>query len=171
MLNATRSRGFSLLEVMVAIVVFTIGLLGLGAMIGTSVRSNHVGMLHTQASFLAESIFDRMRANVQGVWADAYDGTWKGTGSPSATCTTASPCNAANLAANDAWTWGREVAQQLPNGSGTIACTPRVAAPSAAILMTVPIYDGTCRISLSWSEVSEDNDGVIPQQLEWVVSP
>ena len=164
-------RGFSLLEVMVAVIVFTIGLLGLGAMIGTSVRSNHVGLLHTQASFLAESIFDRMRANVQGVWLDQYDGTWAGTGSPAATCGSGSPCTAANLAKNDAWTWGLEVSQQLPNGSGTIACTPNSGAPSANALLAVPIYDGTCRISISWNEVSEDDDGVIPQQLEWVVAP
>ena len=77
-----RARGFTLIEVLTAIVVLSVGLLGLGLLLGTSVRSNHNGMLHTQATFAAETMLDRMRANIPGVWGNAYDGTWDAATAP-----------------------------------------------------------------------------------------
>ena len=77
-----RARGFTLIEVLTAIVVLSVGLLGLGLLLGTSVRSNHNGMLHTQATFAAETMLDRMRANIPGVWGNAYNGTWDAATAP-----------------------------------------------------------------------------------------
>ena len=60
---AHRSRGFTLVEVLVALVVLSIGLLGVAALQLTSLRSNHSSAMRSQATFLAYDIIDRMRAN------------------------------------------------------------------------------------------------------------
>lgn len=167
-----RARGFTLLEVLTAVVVLSVGLLGLGLLMGTSVRSNHVGMLHTQASFVAEAILDRMRANIRGVWEAAYDGTFNGGGTaPSPDCSSGSPCTPAQVARRDAFVWGQLVSQLLPAGSGTVACTPAGAVPNATEMPTWPIYTGRCTITINWTEVGESNDPTVPQSFVWVVQP
>lgn len=168
------ARGFTLIEVLTAIVVLSVGLLGLGLLVGTSVRSNHNGMLHTQATFVAETILDRMRANIPAVWGNAYNGTFDAaTAAPGVACDNAAPCNPAQVAARDAFAFGQIVSQLLPAGSGTVRCTRNAAipAPSAAVLQTVPIYHGTCTITINWSETTEGTDGVVAQSYVWTVQP
>ena len=58
-----RRNGFTLLEVMIALLVFSLGLLGMAGLLAVSVRTNHGAYLRTQATFLAQSMADRMRAN------------------------------------------------------------------------------------------------------------
>jgi type IV pilus assembly protein PilV len=173
MMTARRARGFSLFEVMVAVVVFSIGLIGLGLLLTASIRANHVGFLHTQATFVAESIADSMRANVIGVWQDNYDGTWDAaTPAPANDCVAAA-CTPAQLAARDVALWGRMVGQLLPAGNGTIACTPRAGrpVPTAADLLSSPVYTGTCVVTLAWQEQTEAADSTVAGSFSWVVTP
>jgi type IV pilus assembly protein PilV len=169
------SRGFSLLELMVAVVVFSIGLIGLGLLLTSAIRANHVGFLHSQATFVAESLADRMRANVAGVWLDAYDGTWDATATaPTVTCAAASPCTPTQVALRDVWAWGNMVAQLLPGGQGRVACTPQPGRPlpDVAQLASVPVFNGTCAITLTWNEQSEsDTAGAVTGSFTWVVTP
>jgi type IV pilus assembly protein PilV len=166
-------RGFSLLEVMVAVVVFSVGLVGLGLLLTASIRANHVGFLHSQATFVAESIADSMRANVIGVWADAYDGVWSATTPAAPTDCTAAPCTPAQIAARDVAAWGRMVGQLLPAGQGTVVCTPRAdrPIPNALEILTSPVYTGSCQITLTWTEQSESADGAVAGTFVWVVTP
>jgi|GEM_PF-6843107 len=55
-----------------AVLVFSVGLIGLSSLLIMSFRSNQVAYQRTQAEFLAVSMADRMRANPQGVWAGGY---------------------------------------------------------------------------------------------------
>lgn len=55
--------GFSLIEVLVALLVLTIGLLGMANLQGQSISSSYDAHLRTQATALARNIIDRMRAN------------------------------------------------------------------------------------------------------------
>ena len=64
----TRHRGFTLLEVLIALLVFSLGLLGMAGLLIVSVKTNHSAYLRTQASFLAQSMADRMRSNMPHVW-------------------------------------------------------------------------------------------------------
>ena len=56
-------RGFSLLEVLVALLVLAIGLLGLAALQTRGVKFNHYAYARSQATYLAYEIMDLMRAN------------------------------------------------------------------------------------------------------------
>lgn len=67
------SAGFSLVEVLVALVVLSIGLLGLAGLQTRGVRDNHSAYLRTQATLNAKDLVDRMRANRTAALAGAYD--------------------------------------------------------------------------------------------------
>jgi len=86
-----RESGFTLLEVLIALLVLAIGLLGLAALQTTGLRSNQMATSRTHATQLAYDITDRMRANIAGSYitnddnvvenivkdyelADCYDG-------------------------------------------------------------------------------------------------
>lgn len=175
MFRNQHQHGFTLIEVMTAVVVFSIGLIGLGFLMTSAVRSNQVGFQHTQASFLAESIMDRMRSNVRAVWDGNYDGTYNGaTATPSNQCTNATPCRAAQLAQRDTWAWGRMIGNMLPNGSGTVACqrTAGVPLPTTRQMQSVPIYDGICTVTVTWVEKTEGDDAAgVTQSFQWVMQP
>jgi type IV pilus assembly protein PilV len=55
-------RGFSLLEVLIALLVLSIGLLGLAALQAAGLRSSHGAYLSSQATLLAYDMADRIRA-------------------------------------------------------------------------------------------------------------
>lgn len=69
----SRARGFTLIEAMVALVVLSIGLLGVAALQLTSLRANTSASFRSQATFLAYDIADRMRANRPEALSDLYD--------------------------------------------------------------------------------------------------
>lgn len=65
--------GFNLIEVLIALVVLALGLLGLAALQNFSLRANHQSMQRTQATVAIQSIIDRMRANPAGVAGGNYE--------------------------------------------------------------------------------------------------
>lgn len=62
-LPADAQRGFSLVEVLVAMLILAIGLLGLAALQTQGVRFNHDAYVRTSATVLAYDIVDKMRLN------------------------------------------------------------------------------------------------------------
>ena len=58
-----RQRGATLIEVLVAVVVLSIGLLGLAGLQMTGLQTNHSAYLRSQATLLAYDLTDRIRAN------------------------------------------------------------------------------------------------------------
>ena len=61
----SRQRGISLIEVMMSVLIFSIGLIGLAGLMVMSTRSNHSAYLRTQATFLANNMVDQIgRAHV-----------------------------------------------------------------------------------------------------------
>lgn len=169
-----QQQGFTLLEVMVAIVIFSFGLLGIAGMMTISVRNNHNGYLRSQANFLAENMSERMRANQVGLWNGAYSGTAT-TGTQN--CSVAVPCNFALLAQMDMEHWAQALTNLLPNGQGTIVCQLNGALPTGlavaeppSIWSPVPPYDGTCTITVTWDESNGDS-AAEQQSMELVVNP
>lgn len=104
------SRGFTLIEVMVTVLVLSIGILGLAALQAQSLRLNHSAYLRSQATALAYDITDRMRANWMAAGTGAYD-IDLGDSAPAG----------ATVAAADLVTWKAALAVTLPNGDGSVA--------------------------------------------------
>jgi type IV pilus assembly protein PilV len=113
--GASHPAGFTLIEVMVAVLVMSIGLLGLAGLQATSLRFNNDSSAQTQASYLASDMTDRMRANVSRV-AD-YPGK---AAVDNALCDTAASCTPDDMAANDIFDWTEALADTLPGGQGSI---------------------------------------------------
>jgi type IV pilus assembly protein PilV len=110
---ARRQRGVSLIEVLVAMVILSLGLLGLANLQTVGLRNTHGATLISQASLLAYDMADRIRANP--LEAAAYSGFV--TDCPATV--PAAPLVAAELAE-----WSCAVQNLLPAGVGRIASAP-----------------------------------------------
>jgi len=110
-------RGFTLLEVLIAILVLSIGLLGLAMLQVESLKYNTDAYYRTQATMLAYEIIDRMRANS----AAAKTGSYVASAAPSTTETcgdTASGCADTTALANyDLGVWYSRLGAVLPADS------------------------------------------------------
>ena len=167
-------QGFTLIEVLVAVLVFSFGLIGIAGMMTVSVRNNHNGYLRSQANFLAENMMDRMRANPTALWNGTYDGVAADNGS---VCTLAAPCDYDDLATYDMESWARSISQFLPNGQGSINCDANSAlsgfisaASPPSIWFPAPPYDGVCTVTVQWSEADQESSASV-QTLTLVGQP
>lgn len=122
--NRSTLWGFSLIEVLVALAVLSIGLLGLAALQTTGLKFNHQSYERTQAVLQAYDIIDRMRANKSGtgnVINTAYNSVALGNlPAISQYCTTTSTCTGDQLALFDIQSWNAANASVLPEGRGAI---------------------------------------------------
>lgn len=110
--------GFTLVEVLVAVVVLAVGLLGLAGLQVTSVRFNNSAYLRSQATNLAYDIADRIRANRSVALASpgAYDSV--AIQSPPPAC--AVVALSGTIANQDIQAWRNALACALPSGTGVI---------------------------------------------------
>jgi type IV pilus assembly protein PilV len=122
---ARAHAGFTLIEVMVALVVMSIGLLGIAKLVLYSAHSNDSAYLRSQATELAYEILDNMRANRSQALAGAYN-TALATGpvGPGTACLgTGANCSGPQLAAYDVYQWKERLAAPtgaLPSGQGSV---------------------------------------------------
>ena len=134
-----------MLEVLIALAVLSIGLLGLAALQSVGLRIGHDSYQRTQATMLAYDMADRMRANPTGVAAGKYDNVTVSTaGGNDCVLTT---CTTDQLADYDIKSWHAELVAKLAQGQGTIS------APSGSVRT----------ITVLWSE----ND--LPMKLKILV--
>ena len=114
-----RQGGFTLLEILIALIILSIGLLGLAGLQANSLQNNNSAYQRTQASLLANEMLDRIRANRQGLEAGAYDALDSTTTSDPGCIT--SGCSSAQMAQHDAHDWGTRLGNLLPAGQGTVS--------------------------------------------------
>lgn len=114
--SRTPARGFTLIEVLVALFVLSLGLLGLAMLQTLAMRFNTESYSRTQATFLAYDIVDRIRANRIGRLAGAYHvpdqatatakyQAYKACKTSTCKCEAGTICDAATLALYDVGKW------------------------------------------------------------------
>ncbi len=108
-------RGFTLVESLVALVVMSVGMLGIAGLYVTGIKSGRSALLRTQAVNLTSDIADRIRANRTGLVAYDMD-TYAGAPGENACVNpdVAAPCTAADLAEDDLARWQAAVLAALP---------------------------------------------------------
>lgn len=122
------SRGFTLLEVLIALVVLSVGLLGIAAMMNFSLKANDSAYMRTQAETLAYNIIDKMRANQNAALNGSYNisiGTQ--VSSPPNCVTSSNTCTSAQVAQYDLNAWKTNLASTvtgMPCGDGSVALNP-----------------------------------------------
>lgn len=114
-----RVSGFTLLEVLVAILVLSIGLLGLAGLQTHSLRNNHTAFLRSQAVALAYDALDRMRSNRTAALATgSVFNTSFGDSETTPACT--SNCSISDMAQHHVGAWKGDVARLPGPGQGRI---------------------------------------------------
>lgn len=168
------NKGFTLIEIMIAVVVFSFGLLGIAGVMTVAVKNNHNGYQRSQATFLVSSMLDMMRRNTRGLWQDDYDGEFSGYTDVSSMCNS-SECNPKQLADRDVAYWGSMISQLLPDSSGTINCVP-----NGPLLWSQPLsnsqealepFSGYCEIEVTWNETDEAGASLEGGFVEWKGKP
>lgn len=113
-----RARGFSIVEAMVALLVMSVGMLGIAGLYVSSLKAGRTAILRTKAVNMASDLADRIRANRTA--RNAYDTAVVAPCSVPGGGTTLAETAARNLAAQDTCTWRAAVVAELPGG--TVSC-------------------------------------------------
>ena len=125
-----RQRGVSLVESMIALLVISVGLLGIAALQITSMKQNTSALHHSQAVWVGYNIADRIRANFTQF--DSYAGIDTNASLPQ-DCLSG-PCSSLLMVDADAADWA-VVVQNLPSGRGIISN------PAADVLLIQVMWD------------------------------
>jgi type IV pilus assembly protein PilV len=156
------ARGISLVEVLVALVVLSVGLLGVAALLVTSVQGTRTALYRTQAVNLVSDMADRIRANSFGRAAygnAAARGGCQSSYNDLGVYVVATRCASAALAADDLDRWQRSVRDTFPNVSAAIPAGAVQFTPGIAPTPGIPGTPDSYRITLTWQEPPTDGSG------------
>lgn len=156
--RGVHARGFTLIEVLIAVVVLSLGLLGLAALQGATLTLTKSSFHRTQAVNLAYEITDQMRANRAS--ALDYAGDYG-----AVTCNTEF-ARGGSLVTADLAEWRNALACHLPSGSGSIAVT-NVAGDTRRFEATVQVLwvEARLRNEEGADQLSPDEDDHTRRQI------
>lgn len=110
-------RGFTIVEAMVALVVLSVGMIGVAALHGQGLGASRSAQFRSIAVNLSADMADRIRTNRLG--GAAYAGA-----PANNNCDPAGggavDCTPAQMAAHDLFLWNQQVVASLPNGQWNI---------------------------------------------------
>ena len=122
-----QAAGFTLLEVLTALLITTLAVTGIAALQLNALTMTHEANLRTTATLLARDWINRMRANAAANPADFDFACWtdrQDCAQSHPECRRAdhhnAPCTPAELAQDDYAHWGDRLALQLPGGRGRL---------------------------------------------------
>lgn len=139
-----RGRGASLIEVLVAIIVLSLGLLGLAGMQANALKGMQSAQARALAALQIQDIVDRMRANRARADDGAYD-------LPAGEAVAEGDA----LAQQDLRAWKRALARDLPDGDGSIVRSASAARTEACDRAQQCFF----WITVQWSALGEDGQG------------
>ncbi len=116
-----KTKGFTIIEVLVAMVILSIGVLGLGVLQLTAMQNTQGGYLRSQATILAYDIIDSMRADIPAVTGGNYNITFAAATPAAVDCYgLAANCTTGQIATSDLNRWRTVLGNYLPAGSGQV---------------------------------------------------
>ncbi|TFZ00266.1 type IV pilus modification protein PilV [Ramlibacter humi] len=133
-MSRRRSRGFTLIEVLVSILVLSFGILGISGMFAFSVQMPKLSSYRTAAVNIAASHVDKVRANAAGFYEGAYekpmsyDGTFNAISVPVCTYPACTPLALADMDSAETSSLARK---ELPAGGMLLSCTPSPCGPAS----------------------------------------
>jgi len=128
--SGRNEAGFSLIEVLIALVIMSVGMLGIAGLYVESMQAGRTAIFRHNAVTLASDVADRIRAN-PSAGAD-YEGI-RGNNN----CVLGNvDCDPTQMASNDIDLWKTQADGMLPNGDVTITFDNNVSPPTYEIVVT-----------------------------------
>ena len=153
-----KTAGFSMIEVLVAVLVMGIGVLGITGLQMISLQNNRGALLRSEAVMLAYDMLDRIRANPAGTPAGAaYNGVSLGGGPPGSSDCNAANCTSAQMVAFDQRVWKCVLGSYLEDGS-CVTFQDAGVVPAPDEQPGLPNGDGS---------VAVDGNGIITITVQW----
>lgn len=121
-------RGFTLVEVLIALIIMSVGMLGIASLYVQSMQAGRTSLFRHNAVTLAGDVADRMRANrtAGAVYEDPA-------GADNDCIAGATNCSAPEMAMQDILIWKQQAQDTLPNGDVTIVFNNAVTPPTYTI--------------------------------------
>ena len=117
-----QSNGFTLIEILVALLIISIGLLGLARLQIVGIKNTQSGHLRSQVAFLGNDIMERIQQNPATAISGAYDIALNTAPADPGCIGAAANCTAEAMANFDLFIWKRYLTTLLPpDGDGTIS--------------------------------------------------
>ena len=139
-----RVGGFTLVEVLVALIILSVGMLGIAGLYVHSMQAGRTSLFRHHAVTLAGDVADRIRANPRAAIVYSQAGA-------NNNCVNGGiDCSPAQMEANDIDLWDQQAADTLPNGT--------VAVVFAAGVGGLP---PTYQITVAWDEPGENMTYII----------
>ena len=144
-----------MVESLVALVVLSVGMLGIAGLYISTLKAERSALVRTQAVALATDIADRIRANRNGL--GNYDtGSYGTTGPQVKTACLGASCAPEVMAEDDLGRWRQSIAMLMPgNAIGTVVYT----AGAAPVL-------NRYAITISWRESGDTADNTCTMAVE-----
>lgn len=166
--------GFTLIEVLVSLMIISVGLLGIAGLEALSMNNTSIARNRSLAAIQADGLASMMHANT-GYWqspANVVSATVTVTGgvlsdttlnSQTQNCISGT-CTSLQMAAYDLKDWGSSVAATLPSGTGSVSCVA-----SNPVLCTIDIIWNETELSLNTA--TSGSAGVNQQTYQLAVQP
>ena len=136
--------GFTLVEVLIALVILSVGMLGIAGLYVHSMKAGRTSVFRHHAVTLAGDVADRIRANpgAGAVYGLACANNNRVAGGVN--------CTAAQMAGHDIFLWDQQATDTLPNGTVTVVF-------AAGVAGLPPTY----QITVAWTEPGENMTYII----------
>lgn len=157
-MSRRRQSGIGLLEVLIAVILLSVGFLAAARMQVQGMRFSQSAYTLSQAKFMVLDMTERMRVNRNAMKGEAYKNmsTLSGTSNP-ACIINETPCTPADIAAADLHAWS----QNLYAPDGVTDFTPLLPSSTANPAKGIITYDaaeGAYTVSVQWSEIVDGSD-------------
>jgi type IV pilus assembly protein PilV len=149
--RSSHQYGFSLLELLVALVVFSLGLLAVAGLQTVSKQANYEGLQRTTASQIAQGLLADMRTNGDAIdiyYTSGEIGGGSRGGEPAPNCRFGTECNAAEKAVFDLWFWEQAIDGTMETNAGV--GTGGLVLPTMCIEGPAAGGAGVYRVSIAW---------------------
>lgn len=170
-------KGFTLFEVLVALVIYSLGMLGIAALQITSLQFSHDSQLRSAATNLAADMADRMRSNrgviASGTASPYNNPTGAATGNPaclglnaSGAMVASNTCTPAQMAANDFYQWYSKISGRAATGWHPVIAAELPAGNGVVCIDSTPT-DGTTGAAACDNIIAVPNQPIYAIKLWW----
>jgi len=148
-------QGVGLLEILIAVILMSIGFLAAARMQVEGMRFSQSAYHQSQAYFLANDMIDRMRSNISGVESGFYTGATTKSDASNPACNVIQ-CSPLGIARQDIYDWSAAI-HPLDGISGFVPALPGTET-TAASGQIIDMADGVFAVVMSWNEVVGGED-------------